>query len=129
MAILDATEADDLIAGDVWVWSYTTDDDVSSWANPIVTIREGRSPSATLVASSDDTEKPIELDGGYAGTIPATDFDAGVFAWFVDVDQTTGLGDLNVWVEVEVEVDGVPTTVFSRDYTVRPEVAVRGGGS
>ena len=30
MAILDATDADDLIAGDVWVWSYTTSDNVSS---------------------------------------------------------------------------------------------------
>lgn len=129
MAILDATDADDLIAGDVWVWSYTTTDDVSTWANPLVTIRADRSPTATVIASSDDTAKPVELDGGYAGEIPATDFDAGVFAWFVDVDETTGLGDSNVWVEVEVEVNGIPTTVFSRDYTVRPEVAVRSTGS
>ena len=129
MAILDATDADDLISGDVWVWSYTTTDDVSGWTNPLITIRDGRSPSATVIASSDDPVKPVELDGGYAGEIPATDFDAGVFAWFVDVDQTTGLGDLTAWVEVEVEVDGVAKTVFSRDYTVRPEVAVRGGGS
>ncbi len=118
----DATTAETLTAGDDWVWSYTTTDDSSGWSEPVAEIRAARSATATLVASSQGESPAVSFDA--VGPFSATNFADGVFTWSVDQLATADAPEF-VWVEVEVLVDGIATTVFSRSYQVVPEVAVR----
>lgn len=131
----DATTHDELIAGDDWEWSYTikAGDDASNWSDPVIELRAGPTSAAELLASNQGAEPTIITDGGFEGTIPATSFDDGIFAWWIASDTTTALvagGSRVAYLEVSVKIDGVEKTVWpATAYTLRPQVAVREVGS
>lgn len=124
----DGTSTDELIAGDEWVWPYDAEDDISDWSDPVVEFRTGLLPSSQLVASSEDGS--VVLDGGFEGTIPATDFDESVFSWWVPAEVTAPVavsGSVTIYMHARAKVGGVETTVWPpKAYTIRPQVAVRG---
>lgn len=112
------------VAGDDWVWVWDTDDDTSTWSDPVIQILDSYQPDARLIASNvdttitvDDEETPfaanISTDGDVGLGIPATDFDAGVFTWFV-LGEVTATIERLPYIEVEVKVSGVRTTVYPR---------------
>ena len=111
----DGTADEVLTAGDDWVWSYTTADDVADWADLIVTVT---SRDGSLLASSKDDG---EIDLG------ETDFDAGRVMWAVPTDVTVDIAG-TVVVTAKVSIGGVDTTVFEQTYMVRRNRAERAGG-
>ncbi len=127
----DATSTDELYAGDDLVWDYLTTDDISGWSDLLVKVRAGQHTGTEELASSDaDT---ISIAGGFAGEVPATDFDAGILAWWISSDvsaEWVTRGSRIVYVEARAKVDGVDTVIYpATAYTVHPQVADREVGS
>ena len=49
--------------GDDWDWTWSTSDDVSSWSDPVVTIREHRGVDATVLRHVDGWNADDHDDG------------------------------------------------------------------
>jgi hypothetical protein len=103
--------------GDDWSWDWSTDDDVSSWSSPVITIRDGRGTDATVLATTTGASPTITTTG--------TDFAAGTFAWQVARSVTATLDAGDAWIEVEVLIGGAATTVMSEPLMILPQTAVR----
>lgn len=112
----DGTDDDTLTAGDDWVWSWTTSDDVSGWTDEVVTITD-----------KDGTELiDATTTGGLEGAVPETSFADGVFAWFVESDDTAGMPSV-VTVTARVRINGVDETKYRKTFRVLADRAVRSG--
>lgn len=119
----DGTALDELVAGDDWVWDYSTSDDVSGWSEPLVVVSDA---NGTILATSATDDLPdVVLAGGLDGEVPATDFDAGVFAWFVPKATTGAISAATVTVAARVLIDGVDRQVYRRTYQVSQNGAER----
>jgi hypothetical protein len=116
-----ATAEDNLwtrVIGDDWRWSFTTTDDVSGWATPLVQIRTGTTSDATLVATSTTAE------GVTANVTVASNFGAGTLSWHVTVTVTETLSPGTYWLELSVMIDGDVTTVLTHVLSAVDQVAV-----
>ncbi len=131
------------IAGDDWVWVWEADDvdsaaEMATWSSVAVQIREGSTRLSDVLLSSVGVDPKINTagftfpdDGSIPGlVVPATDFSAGVLSWVILKADTVGLGkpgkDEERWIEVEVLVNGVATTIIpSRPLWVLAELTVR----
>lgn len=119
----DGTALDELVAGDDWVWDYSTSDDVSGWSEPLVVVSDA---NGTILATSATDDLPdVVLDGGLDGAVPATDFDAGVFAWYLPAETTEAFTAATVTVAVRALVDGVDRQVKDQTYQVSRNGAQR----
>ena len=116
--------------GDDWIWSASTDADVSGWEDPVIQIRAGRTAASTLLASNTGVDPIIHTDGDVDLGVPATNFNTGVFTWYIASEDTYTIANdgltITVWIEVEAIVDGARTTVMpARPIVVHAELAVR----
>ena len=122
MGCCDGTTDDELVPGADWVFNYATSDDVSGWTDEIVEAWVG----TTLLASTQGDEPNVVTDGSFE-EIPATNFDAGIFAWVIPSDVSIGATGSTVRVLAWARVDGVDTQVFDRTYRLRKTPVVRDG--
>lgn len=116
-----ATAEDNLwtrVVGDDWRWSWTTTDDVSDWASPLVQIRNGRTSDGTLVATSTTAETVT------ANITVTANFAGGTLAWHVADTVTETFDPGTYWCEVSVTIDGDVTTVLTHVLSVVDQVAV-----
>ena len=104
--------------GDDWVWSWTTSDDVSLWADPVVTFTA--STGTVLASSETDT---VHLDGGFGGTVPATNLAIGVFSWWVPAAVTAEWPQIT-HLHVRVKVNGQDCTILKETVSA-PEAVTR----
>ncbi len=104
--------------GDDWDWTWSTSDDVSSWSDPVVTIREHRGVDATVLATSTGGTPTITTTG--------TNFATGDLCWQVARTVTSTFSPLaGAWLEVEVLIDGRAETVMSEALSIVRQTAVR----
>ena len=102
--------------GDDWSWHFTTTADVSTWSDPRITIREARSSTATIVASTELLTPTITTTG--------TNFATGTLKWQIADSVTSGIAPNNYWLEVEVLIGSDVRTILSRPLLVLPQVTV-----
>lgn len=102
--------------GDDWHWTWTTTSSVSTWSDPRVTLRESRSHTATVLATTEAVSPSITTSG--------TNFSTGTLAWQIDHTHTVTFDPGLYWLEVEVLVGANRTTVLSHPLRVLDEVAV-----
>lgn len=120
----DDDEMPTLTRGSDWVWHWTTTDDASAWSGLVVELRS----NGVVVASTDDDDAPaIVTDGGLEDTVPATDFAAGVLAFFVAASDTADVAANVVELGVRVLVGGPDDAIYRRSYRVVGDPAVRQG--
>lgn len=110
MTCRDISAGDGLTLADDWKWVWRTEADVSNHADPVVTLLDN---TGKIVATSAGDTPTIHLDGGLDGSIPATDFDAGVFAWWIPAEVTAGITASSLTLNVRVVIDGADTTVLN----------------
>lgn len=118
-----ATAEDNLwtrVIGDDWRWSWTTTDDVSTWANALAQVRNGPKSTDTLVLTSttaEDVSANITVTSNFAG---------GTLAWHVADTVTATLDPGSYWFELSVEIGASSdvTTVLTHVLSVVDQVAV-----
>lgn len=123
----DGTNSDQLVAGDVWLWAWSTSADVSGWSDPVIEFRDS---SGILLASNvADGEGVAVVHTTEIGVFPATDFGAGLFTWWVDSASRESWPPV-VSMEADVLDSGVASTVWpAAPYRVMSDVARRVAGS
>ncbi len=102
--------------GDDWSWHFTTTSTVSTWSDPRITIREARSSTATVVASTELATPTITTTG--------TNFATGTLKWQVSDTVTSSIAANSYWIEVEVLIGSDVRTILSRPLLVLPQVTV-----
>jgi hypothetical protein len=101
---------------DDWHWTWTTTSNVSTWSDPRITIRESRSSTATVLATTEAVAPTITTTG--------TNFSTGTLAWQIAYTVSTTFAPGLYWLEVEVLIGTDRTTILSHSLRVRDEVAV-----
>jgi len=102
--------------GDDWSWHFTTTSDVSTYSDPRVTIREFRSNTAPIIASTELLTPTITTTG--------TNFASGILKWQVADTVTADIAPNSYWLEVEVLIGTDVRTILSRPFRVLPQVTV-----
>jgi hypothetical protein len=102
--------------GDDWSWNFTTTATVSTWSDPRITIRESRSSTATVLATTEAVTPTITTTG--------TNFATGTLKWQVADTHTDDIAPGQYWLEVEVLIGTDVRTILSRPFRVLPQVAV-----
>ena len=106
------------VVGDDWRMAFTTTDDVTGWASPLVQIRDDDDSDGTLIASSTTV-------GDLTANVTLTsDFTAGAFEWHVSDTVTATITPGTYTFELSVTVDGDRTTVLTHYLSVVDQVAV-----
>lgn len=106
------------VVGDDWRFSFTTDDDVTGWDEPLAQVRRDRLSTGELVATSTTAE---EVTANITLTV---DFAAGELEWHIDDAVTATITPGSYWFELSVEVDGDRTTVLTHLLSVVDQIAV-----